>query len=246
MKRRIIIGSIFVVFFIALVPVTNAIQIQTVQNRVTQNIMSFRQIEHMDTQELISFLLFIASNYPEISTEFIQIINKVQHTYNSENHHKSSSVVENRQGPQQNDDNQTFLETLFWKIFNYRLFRVYLSALLFVFFQSKFTLYRTMTWGIRLLRWIKIGILLGFIDPSQQTPQTPVVGFQQDLANMTLTVTATSAVDISWTDIAEIGGGNCDPLPEGFVTVGDILINCTGIIVLQYLPTYEILGVFEF
>ncbi len=81
------------------------------------------------------------------------------------------------------DDNQTFLEKIFWKIFNYRLFRVYLSALLFVYFQSKFTLMRTMTWGIRLLRWVKVGILLGFIDPSQQSPQTPTIDFHQDSGN---------------------------------------------------------------
>ena len=245
MKRRIFIGSIFVVFFIALVPVTNAIQIKTVHDRVTQNIMSFQQFKNMDTQELIVFLQILAHDYPEILKTFIQTANEIQHRSDSENH-QSSSVIEKKQGPQQNDDNQTFLETIFWKIFNYRLFRVYLSALLFVYFQSKFTLYRTMTWGIRLLRWIKIGILLGFVDPSQQPPQTPGVGFQQDLANMTLTVTSASAVDIPWTDIAEIGSGSCDPFPEGFVTVGDRITNCTGIIVLQYLPTYEILGVFEF
>jgi hypothetical protein len=245
MKRRIIIGSIFVVFFIALVPVTNAIQVQTVQNRVPDNIMSFQEFQEMDTQELIAFLLFLAHDSPEIPTEFIHIANEVQQMYNSESH-QSSSVIKKTRGSQQNDDNQTFLETLFWKIFNYRLFRVYLSALLFVYFQSNFTLYRTMTWGIRLLRCVKIGILLGFINPSQQPPQTPLIGFQQDLTNMTLTVTSTSAINIPWTDIAEIGAGSCDPFPEGFVTAGDIITNCTGIIVLQYLPTYEILCYFEF
>ena len=65
MKRRIFIGSIFVVFFIALVPVTNAIQIKTVHDRVTQNIMSFQQFKNMDTQELIVFLQILAHLYKQ-------------------------------------------------------------------------------------------------------------------------------------------------------------------------------------
>jgi len=102
-----------------------------------------------------------------------------------------------------------------------------------------------MTWGIRLLRWIKLGLLLGFIDPSQQPPQTPDIGFQQDLGNDSITVTYVAPGEL-WSDIAEIGAGSCDPFPEGNVTAGDLITNCSGIIVLQYLPTYEILGVFEF
>ena len=122
MKRRIFIGSIFVVFFIALVPVTNAIQIKTVHDRVTQNIMSFQQFKNMDTQELIVFLQILAHDYPEILKTFIQTANEIQHRSDSENH-QSSSVIEKKQGPQQNDDNQTFLETIFWKIFNYTIFK---------------------------------------------------------------------------------------------------------------------------
>jgi hypothetical protein len=103
-----------------------------------------------------------------------------------------------------------------------------------------------MTWGIKLLRWVKIGIILGFIDPSQQPPQTPDVVFEQDEVNNTLMVVSVNQDNVLWSDIAEIGSGSCDPFPVGNVTVGGEIINCSGIIVLQYIPTEAILGVFEF
>lgn len=247
MKRRIIIGSIIAVFLIALVPATNAVQIHTMERELSRTLISYDLLKNMDAEELVAFIQNLASGYPQLSEEFQSAVEKIENTPASslDANHQSNFLVEKNQGPRQRDDNQTFLEKIFWKILNYRLFRVYLSALLFVYFQSKFTLMRTMTWGIRLLRWIKVGILLGFIDPTQQPPQTPDIGFQQDLGNDTLTVTYATA-DVLWSDISEIGAGSCDPFPEGNVTAGDMVTNCTGIIVLQYLPTYEILGVFEF
>ncbi len=248
MKRRIVIGSIIAVFLIAFVPLTNAIQIQTMEKNVSDLYPSYESIKNMDAEEIVVFIHTLSQDYPEVSKKFDSYLNTM------ENRPVPSifaqkladrSVKENQES-QPKDDNQTFLEKIFWKIFNYRVFRVYLSALLFVYFQSKFTLWRTMTWGIRLLRWVKIGILLGIIDPGQRPPQTPVIGFQQDEMNNTLTVSYTSAGDILWNDLSEIGAGSCDPFPEGNVTTGDMISNCTGIIVLQYLPTYEILGVYEF
>jgi hypothetical protein len=202
----------------------------------------------MDAEEIIVFIHTLSQDYPEISEKFDSYLNTMENTPIPSILTKklSDRFIKENQGQQPTADNQTFLEKIFWKIFNYRVFRVYLSALLFVYFQSKFTLWRTMTWGIRLLRWVKIGILLGIIDTDNQPPQTPVIGFQQDETNNTLTVTSTSSADILWNDISEIGAGSCDPFPEGNVTTGDMITNCTGIIVFQYLPTYEILGVFEF
>lgn len=248
MNKRIIIGSIIAVFLIALVPATNAIQIQTVKRELSKTIVSYEQIKNMDTEELVAFIQILANNYPEISKEFQSAVDDIENTpiLSMDANHQSNSLVEKNQGPRQRADNQTFLEKIFWKIYNYRIFRLLISLLLFITFQSKFTLMRTMTWGIRLLRWVKVGILLGFIDPSQQPPQTPNIGFQQDLGNNTLTVTYTTAADILWSDISEIGAGSCNPFPAGNVTTGDMITNCTGVIVLQYIPTHEILGVFEF
>jgi hypothetical protein len=248
MKGKIILGSILAVFLIALVPATNAIQIQTVERDMSNTFVSYEQIKNMDAEELIAFIQILVNDYPELSEKFQSAVEDFENTPISpmEPNHQSNRFIEKNQGPRQRDDNQTLLEKIFWKIYNYRVFRLLVSLILFIKFQSKFTLMRTMTWGIRLLRWVKVGILLGYIDPSQQPPQTPDIGFQQDLGNDTLTVTYVTAADVLWSDISEIGAGSCDPLPVGNVTAGDMITNCTGIIVLQYLPTYEILGVFEF
>lgn len=247
MKRMVIVGSIIAVFLIALVPATNAVQIRTMERELSRTIISYDLFKNMNAEELVAFIQNLASGYPHLSEKFQSAVTEIENTQTSsmDATHQSNFLVEKTQGPRGRADNQTLLEKIFWKIFNYRFFRVYLSALLFVYFQSKFTLMRTMTWGIRLLRWIKVGILLGFIDPTQQPPQTPTISFQPDLGNDTLTVTYTAA-DVLWSDISEIGAGSCNPFPEGNVTAGDMITNCTGIIVLQYLPTYEILGVFEF
>jgi hypothetical protein len=248
MKRRIILGSIIVVFLIALVPATNAIQIRTVERELSRTLVSYEQVKNMDAEALVAFIQSLANDYPELSEEFQSAVEDIENTPISpmESNHQSNFFIEKNQKPRQSEDNQTFLEKIFWKIYNYRVFRLLVSLLLFIKFQSKFTLMRTMTWGIRLLRWVKVGILLGFIDPSQQPPQTPDIVFQQDLGNDTLTVTYATAVNVLWSDISEIGAGSCDPFPEGNVTAGDMITNCTGIVVLQYIPTYEILGVFEF
>lgn len=247
MKKRILVGSMLAVFLILFVPLTNAIQVQTVKRDLSTSLVSFETFKMMGTEEMIAFIERLAIDYPQLFNEFQRAVEEIENTPVSSIRPQDGHalVTENNQRQQPRDDNQTFLEKIFWKIFNYRLFRVYLSALLFVYFQSKFTLLRTMTWGIRLLRMVKIGILLGFIDPSQQPPLTPTISFQQDLGNDTLTVIYADA-DILWSDIVEIGAGSCDPLPEGNIIAGDKITNCSGIIVLQYLPTFEILGVFEF
>jgi hypothetical protein len=228
------------------VPATNAIQVQTIKRELSTSLISYEMVKNIDAEELIAFIQNLAKDYPQLYDEFQNAVEEIENTPASSMRikHGSNVLVDKNQEPQQRDDNQTFLEKIFWKIYNYRVFRLLVILLLFINFQSKFTLMRTMTWGIRLLRWTKLGILLGFIDPTQK-PQTPDIGFQQDLGNKTLTVTYTTA-DILWSDISEIGAGSCDPLPVGNVVVGDTLTNCTGILVLQYVPTFEILGVFEF
>ena len=235
------------VFLMLFIPVTNAIEVQTVKREISASLISYKQLKNMDAEEIATLILSLSNDFPDLSAEFRQSVEEIENTPVSSTGttQLSSIFIDKNQGLQPRDENQTALEKIFWKIFNYRLFRVYLSALLFVYFQSKITLMRTMTWSIRLLRWVKVGILLGFIDPSEQPPQTPDIGFQQDLGNSTLTVTYTPA-DVQWSDITEIGAGSCDPLPEGDVLVGDTLTNCTGIIALLYVPTYEVVGVFEF
>ena len=247
MKGRIIVGSIVAIFLMVLVPVTNAVQIQTVEKELSTSYISYETIKNMDADELVVFIQNLAKDYPQLYEEFQYCVGEMENAPVSSMVTKQLSDISitKNQGPQPKSDNQTFIEKIFWKIYNYRVFRLLVSTLLFIYFQSKFTLWRTMTWGIRLLRWTKLGILLGFIDPSQQ-PQSPTISFEQDDMNNTLTVVTVDPADVLWNDINEIGAGSCDPLPAGNINVGDTLTNCTGIIVLQYTPTNEILGVFEF
>jgi len=248
MKGRIIIGSVASVFLILFVPLTDAFQIQTIRNELPTTLISNDLLKNMDADELIVFIRSLAKDYPELFEEFQRSANAMENipVSSMSTKHDTDISVNTNPGSEPKNDNQTVLEKIFWKIYNYRVFRLLVSTLLFIKFQSKFTLMRTMTWGIRLLRWVKIGILLGFIDPSQQPPQTPNIAFEEDLINKTLTVISVDSEDVPWIDIAEIGAGSCDLLPVGNVTVGDTLTSCTGIIVLQYIPSNTILGVFEF
>ncbi len=245
MKGKIVLGSILAVLLITLVPATNAIQIKTMEQDLSKNLITYDQLKNMDAQEITAYIQMLCNDYPALSAQFQHAVEDLDIT-TGDTHQQGSVVIGKNQGRPQPDGNQTLLEKIFWKIYNYRVIRLLISLILFLKIQSKFTLLRTTTWGIRLLRWVKLGILLGYIDPSGWTTQTPSISFQQDPGNSTLTVTYTSANDILWSDIAQIGAGSCDPFPAGNVTVGDIITNCTGILVLQYLPTYEVLGVYEF
>ncbi|MBN1859941.1 MAG: hypothetical protein JW840_00615 [Candidatus Thermoplasmatota archaeon] len=247
MMRRNCIGSIIAVVLIMLIPAAHAVEFQTVKRDLSPSYVSYEMLHSMTSEELVIFIKNLAKDYPELSENFERIVKNIEHTMDLS---KTSPFVQDildgkNQGTQPRADNQTFLEKMYWRVFNYRVLRLLISTLLFITFQSKFTLWRTMTWGIRVLRWTKIGILLGFIDPSQQT-QTPTVQFQQDDVNNTLMVLAVAPSGVLWEDIDEIGAGSCDPLPTGEVTAGDMLSNCTGILVLQYSPLNQILGVFKF
>jgi hypothetical protein len=246
MKRWSVIGSFLAIILVVLVPVTSAIQIQTVKRDVSSSLISFEMLENTDAEELVDFIQALVKDSPQALEEFQHGIDEIENTPVSSMISKYIQDVktDKNQQPQPRNDNQTFLEKIYWKIYNYRVFRLLISTLLVIYHPSKITLWRMMSWGIRLLRWTKIGILLGYIDPNQK-PQTPTIEFQQDLGNNTLTV-VTAPTDILWSDIKEIGEGSCDPFPEGTVVAGDMITNCTGIIVLQYVPTSIILGVFEF
>ncbi|MCK5112595.1 MAG: hypothetical protein KAQ84_03550, partial [Thermoplasmatales archaeon] len=145
------------------------------------------------------------------------------------------------------DSNQSLIEKIWLRVFNYRLFRLYISFWILIYLQSKITLLRTINWAMKLLRWIQVGIILGIVDlPQYEPPETPDISFEMDIENNTLTVSYVYPEDVLWGDIDQIGSGTCDPLPTGNVTVGDEITNCMGMIVLRYIPTDEVLGVFEF
>jgi hypothetical protein len=248
MKGRILWGSVLVVFLLLFVPATNAIEIHTVEKNSITPSFSYTQIRSMDSAALILFIRNLANDYPSLSAVFEQKIQETEKTPVGSTATQQPGTITHGSplAGQLTSDNQTLLEKIYWKVFNYRVFRLYISALIFVYHESPLTLMRTMTWGIKLLRLVKIGIILGYIHPTPPQPQQPTIVFNQDLINRTLTVLSVTPATIFWSDIDQIGAGNCDPFPNGNVTVGDVITNCTGIIVLRYIPLNEVLGVFEF
>lgn len=241
MKGKILIGSTLVCFLLVLVPATNAIQIHTVEKN-TSSLPSWQEMKTMNAEALQTYLQAILKNTPTASANdqtWQESEQKGMISYVGLSTHASP-------GSPTAQNNQTLLEKIYWKIFNYRLFRFYVSVLIYAFHPTKLTTMRMLTWAIKLLRITNIGVLLGYINTSPQQPTQPEITFAQDLVNKTLTVTSVSPDTVLWSDIDQIGAGHCDPLPNGNVKVDDELTNCTGIIVLRYIPLNIILGVFQF
>jgi len=233
MRKRILLGSMLVIICMLLLPSTSALQIgEEFEDKI--NLEYMKNIQSLDYNELVEFFIDLAEDYPLVQEE---IINQVEEIDDQE--------IEDLTFPM--DSNQSFIEKAWFSIFNYRGFRLYLSLCLFVYFQSKLTLMRSLTWGMKLLRWVKVGIILGIIDPSpEEPPETPAISFSMDDVNNTLTVTYIAQDEIFWEDIDQIGSGTSDPLPTGNVSIGDEITNCLGIIVLRYIPTNGVIGIYEF
>jgi hypothetical protein len=230
------------------VPATNAIEIHAIEKNSTASSFSYPQLQSMDTTAIVQFIQSLAHDYPWLADVFEQQVIEIEKTplSSATTQQQGTTVHRTYQGIQLTSDNQTLLEKIYWKVLNYRVFRLYLSALIFVYHESPLTLMRTMTWGIKVLRLIKIGVFLGYINATPQQPSEPTVYFAQNTVNRTLTVMSVAPATLLWSDIDQIGAGSCDPLPGGNIMVGDVITNCTGIIVLRYVPLNEILGVFEF
>jgi hypothetical protein len=144
-------------------------------------------------------------------------------------------------------NNESLLSRIWTKVANYRFFRLYLSVCILLYTQSTLSLMRTTHWAIKTLKWVQVGIILGVIKmPDLTPPETPTILFDLNDENNTLTVLDISMENIYWEDIENIGSGTCDPLPPNNITIGDMITNCTGIIVLRYTITDGIIGVYEF
>ncbi len=128
MNGRIILGSILAVFLIALVPATNAIQTQTVEREVSRTLVSYEQLKNMDAEALVAYIQILTNDYPELSEKFTNAVEDIENTPISPNNanHQNNFLIEKNKGPKQRDDNQTFLEKIFWKIYNYRVFRLFI------------------------------------------------------------------------------------------------------------------------
>jgi len=244
MKGKIFFGSMLAVLLLVLVPTTGAMQIQTVEKETSLSLLTAQTMKTMTPEALRTFLQTLVKNDPVASDELQSQMNEMDTTTIATLTKTSSNTMQGAQST--NDSNQTVLEKIFWKIYNYRLLRFYVSILIYAVHPTKLTTLRVLTWGIKVLRITELGVLLGFIPSNPQPPVQIEITFSQDLANKTLTVTSVSPATVLWSDIDQIGSGHCDPLPTGTVVAGDQLTNCTGFIILRYIPSDIILGYFEF
>ena len=233
MRKRLLFGSMLVIICMLLLPSTSALQTDDeFEDKI--DLECIKNIQSLDYEQLSEFFIDLSEDYPLIQEEITEQIEEIDN--------QDIKDLTNLA-----DSNQSFIEKAWFSIFKYRGFRLYLSLCLFAYFQSKLTLMRSLTWGIKLLRWVKVGIILGIVDPTpEEPPETPSISFYLDDVNNTLTVASVASEDTFWGDIDQIGSGNCDPLPTGNVSTGDIITNCSGIIVLRYVPTNGVIGIYEF
>ena len=230
MNKKIIIISTLTVLMLLILPTATALQ-NTNGSYQTEPLPTLEEIQQMDLNTIIDYLLKLTTHNPDIQTQLIQ-------QQNDETFQDLEDITNN---------NQTLIQKIWSSILNYRFFRLYLSFWITLYTQSDFSLYRTIHWAIETLEWLQLGIIIGIINiPDYTPPETPTILFDQNNENHTLTVTYISDENIYWEDIENIGSGTCDTLPTGNITIGDMITNCTGIIVLRYTITDSILGVFEF
>ncbi len=234
MKKKIILSSILIVLMLIILPSTTSIQLSSGLQEAPKH-TSFAEIKNMEIDELLDLMVEITEDYPQIYEEISKQIEKLDREANNE--------IEIKQA----DSNVSIFQKIWELVFKYRMFRFSWSLLVYVSFPNKITMWRAITWSIKILKWVKIGVLLGFIDPAfWKQPPVPQISFEMDLGNNTLTVEYVYPENVSWDDIDQIGAGSCDPLPTGTVMVGDEITNCAGIIILRYIPYNQIIGYYDF
>jgi len=231
MKKKLIISSVLIVLMLMMLPTINAFQ-TNIRDKEEEKPVDLEDISNMDIDELLVFIIDITQDYPEIQEKVLNQVDKID---------------EKPVFYKQLNSNQSIIQKIWQLVFNYRMLRFSICALVYITFPSKITMLRTLTWSIKVIRWIKVGVILSIIDPDfWKAPEVPEINFEMDMANNTLTVQYINTEDVLWSDIDQIGSGNCDPFPSGTVAVGDMITNCQGIIVLRYIPTNGIIDVFEF
>ncbi len=224
MNKKIIISSTLIVFMLILLPTTTA----------QQNIQlpEYQDIQNMNITELFAYIQQISPQNPEELITYLE---------DFEDNDLPPENINNLA------NNESLLSRIWSTVANYRFFRLYLSVCITLYTQSTLSLMRTTHWAIKTLKWVQVGIMLGVIKmPDFTPPETPTILFDQNNDNNTLTVLDISMENIYWEDIENIGSGTCDPLPPNNITIGDMITNCTGIIVLRYTITDGIIGVYEF
>jgi hypothetical protein len=235
MNKKMIVVSCLIVCMLLVLPSTVAVQGKMGLNGISK-LPDFKEFQNMNAELMIESVIELTEGFPEIQDEIIS------HTADIDGEEVFQKELEELA-----DSNESILEKIWLRVFNYRFFRLYVSFWILLYAQSKISLMRTIHWAIETLEWIQVGIILGIVDiPEYTPPVTPDISFTMDLENSTLSVDYVSSDNVLWSDIDQIGSGVCDPLPTGNVTFEDEITNCTGLLVLRYIPANEVIGVFEF
>ena len=89
-------------------------------------------------------------------------------------------------------------------------------------------------------------IYVSGIMPEPHTHKMPLICFEKDENENTLTVAPVSSMssETSWSDISIVGEGT--PPTNGYITAGDVITNCYGEIEIVYTPTNTVIASFTF
>jgi hypothetical protein len=74
----------------------------------------------------------------------------------------------------------------------------------------------------------------------------PYVNLVQNDGEHSLTVVGIFPTDTLWSNVQNIGNGSCSLPSKMYIEAGDVITDCSGRITLQYIPTCDDLGTFNF
>jgi len=234
MKNVLIVGTIAVVAILLGVPLSSAVIVRPSPPTSTQTSVDSlieetvrRVVPAPAAEQLVSLL----RDHPEVVQAMAV-----------DGSHPHPVVLEKLAG-----SNSSLLTKLWTIVLYYRLSRFLFSYGVYAVLPSKIMALRVLGWGIKILKWIEVGLILGVIDIPQTPPTTPDITFEANETNRTLTVMSVNYTgNVLWSDIAQIGNGTCDSLPTGVVEAGQMITNCSGVIMLQYVPSGVLLYTHEF
>ena len=235
MNKKILISTLIVLTILLAMPLTNALE-QPYIIRPFNN-----TYKDLDLEQIIEQLIQELNDNTMLITQLQTILFILKTNPQLKEHLNDQNPDETENQPIQ----RVSIRQRIWDlVLKYRLYRLMNSINLYLLLNSNFMALRVLKWSIKVIRWIRVGIIIKVVDA---TYQEPLITFTPDYQNNTLNVTYVFPKDLTWSDIEEIGEGTTAPLPTNkTVEIGDTITNCAGIIILRYKPTDKILGIWEF
>jgi len=227
MKKKLAIGSMFIITILMLIPATSAIEGNTQINNyfdidLDQIFDGIPQEFLKENEELIRDFIEELKNNPDLIENIENEIEELESIL--------PVIMDNSIGSR------------IWSLINrYLLIRFYISFYRYSRHSNIVSKIRLMKWTIKLLAWNIIRFQRATIDPQPM----PNIIFSADYYSNTLTVTSISLKSYEWNDIQIDGECNTTLLGE-YVETGDTITNCSGEITITYIPTNYLLGIWSF